>query len=277
MAASVPVSAELPFLDIAPKAVRQGDCAFVIVRPGAAAPTAGECRWLGKTYPLFPIGGDLRAILPVSPDAAPGLRNAVVVLQDSEGQARETSLPVTVVRRAFGAQRLRMKQQTSDLYNDPSVEQEAKTIHAALAEISDGQMWQGPFAWPVKGRVSTGFGLARTINGQIQYRHRGLDIAAPAGTKVFAPAGGIVRLVRDDFKLHGQTIVLDHGQGVGSIYLHLSKILVEEGRHVGRGEVIGRVGSTGAATGAHLHWGIYVFGDAVEPRFWINNLPAAGR
>jgi hypothetical protein len=276
MAASVPGSADLPLLDIVPKSVRQGDCAFVIVRPGAVPPAAGECRWLGKTYTLFAAGDGYRAILPVSPDAPTGLRSVVVVLQDGAGESRETSLPVTIIKRAFGVQKLRMSKETSRLYTDPSVEQEGKTIHAALAQVSDEQLWQGPFAWPVSGKVTTGFGLARTINGAIQYRHRGLDISGAAGSPVFAPAAGIVRLVRQDFKLHGKTIVLDHGQGVGSIYLHLSEILVKEGQRVARGELIGRVGATGAATGPHLHWGTYVAGESVDPRFWIN-LPAAGR
>jgi len=268
--------ADLPLLDIAPKSVQQGDCAFVIARPGAIAPTAGQCRWLGKSYKLFASGGGYRTILPVSPDAPTGLQNAVVVLEDSAGETRETSLPVTIVKRAFGVQKLRMKRETSQLYTDPSIEQEGKTIHAALAQVSDEQLWQGLFAWPVRGRVTTGFGLARTINGAIQYRHRGLDISAPAGTWVFAVAAGAVTLVREDFRLHGKTIVLDHGQGVGSLYLHLSEILVREGERVTRGQRIGRVGATGAATGPHLHWGVYVAGQAVDPRFWIH-LPEAGR
>jgi len=276
MAGPVPASADLPLLDIVPKSVRQGDCVFVIVRPGAVAPATGECRWLGKTYTLFAAGDGYRTILPVSPDAPSGLHSAVVVLKDKAGETRETSLPVTIIKRAFGAQKLQMKKETSRLYTDPSAEQEGKTIRAALSQISDEQLWQGPFAWPVKGKVKTSFGVARTINGAIQYRHRGLDLSAPAGTAVFAAAGGVVRLVRADFKLHGKTIVLDHGQGVGSLYLHLSEILVKEGQRVTRGEPIGRVGATGAATGPHLHWGTYVAGEATDPQFWIN-LPPAGR
>lgn len=253
---------------VTPSPARQGDCLLVLVQ--AEESPAPECQWEGKSYPLYRVGDAYRAILPVPPDTPPGPRKLEIVLRDDAGAVTRTTGKVTVVKRAFGVQKLRMKRETSRVYDDPSVKQEAPTIHTGLAQTADEQLWQGPFAWPVKARVSTGFGLARTINGRIQYRHRGLDLAAPAGTKVFAPARGVVRLVRGDFKLHGKTIVLDHGQGVGSVYLHLSEICVIEGQRVNRGERIGKVGMTGAATGPHLHWGVYVSGEAVEPQFWIN-------
>jgi murein DD-endopeptidase MepM/ murein hydrolase activator NlpD len=268
---------DLPALDVQPKSVRQGDCAFVIVRPGAAAPSAGECRWRGKTFSLFEGNGGYRAIVPISPDARAGPQTITVLLRNNTDAVTQTSLSLLVVKRAFGVQKLRMKKETTRLYSDPSVEQEGKTIHAALTKVSSDQLWQGPFVWPCKGRVSTNFGMARSINGRIQYRHKGLDIAAAMGTPVVAANAGVVMLVRPDYRLHGKTIVIDHGQGVGSLYLHLSEILVSEGQRVAQGDLIGRVGATGAATGPHLHWGMYVGGEAVEPQFWISGLPAAGK
>ncbi|UCH34651.1 MAG: M23 family metallopeptidase [Armatimonadota bacterium] len=270
------VSGDLPLLDVAPKSVRQGDWTFVFVRPGAVAPAAGECRWLGKTHSLFPTENGYRAILPVSPDAPTGQQMITVVLQAPGGEARETGLPVTIVKRSFGVQKLTMKRQTSQLYTDPATAQEGKTIRAALSQLSAEQLWHGPFAWPVKGRVSTGFGLARSINGEIQYRHKGLDIAAATGTPVLAPSDGVVRLVRQDYKLHGKTVVVDHGQGLASLYLHLSEILVREGQEISSGQRLGKVGATGVATGPHLHWAVYVAGEPVDPHFWID-VPEEGR
>jgi len=269
-------TADLPRLDVTPKTVRQGDCVFVVVQPGQVAPAAGECKWLGTRYPLFAVPSGYRAILPVPPDTAAGIRFVVVVLTDPAGETRQTELPLTVVKRQFAVQKLRMTQKATRLYTDPAAAQEGKTIHAALTQISDEQLWHGAFAWPYKGRVSTDFGAARSINGRIDYRHNGLDIAAPAGAPVYAPAGGMVKLVRQDYKLHGKTVVIDHGQGVSSLYLHLSQIAVKEGQGVAEGDLIGSVGSTGAATGPHLHWGVYIAGQAVDPRFWIN-LPQVGR
>jgi len=259
----------------APDSVRQGECVFAYARPGGDT-IAGECRWLERVYSLFPAGDGYRAILPVPPAAPTGEQRLVIVLQDRAGNVTETTATVTIVERDFGVQNLRMKKQTSRLYSDPKVAQEGKTIRAALTRSSHGQLWRGRFARPCEGRVSTGFGVARSINGEIRYRHKGLDIAAPAGTPVLAPNAGVATLVRHDYRLHGKTVVLDHGQGVGSLYLHLSEIGVEEGQRVAPGERIGKVGATGAATGAHLHWAVYVDGEAIDPGFWTN-LPAACR
>ena len=126
---------------------------------------------------------------------------------------------------------------------------------------------------PVEGRISTGFGLQRYINGRLSYRHRGLDIAAPEGTPVRAAADGMVSLADDSFVLHGQTVIVDHGHGISSLYLHMSQLAVGDGETVRRGQTIGRVGATGVATGPHLHFAVYAYHEAVDPLFWTQ-LPA---
>ncbi len=260
--------ADAPRIAVAPSPARQGDCVFVFVRP-QAPPAAGECRWAGRAYPLFPVGDGYRAVVPVSPDAPAGPHKLVIVLRDRADKVTQTPCAVTVVKRAFGVQKLSLTPSATRLYTDAEAEQERRTIHNALVRASAEQLWRGAFAWPCRGPVRTGFGVARTINGEIQYRHRGLDIGAAEGTPVVAPADGVVSLVREGYKLHGNTIALDHGQGVSSLYLHLSGICVHEGQRVARGEVIGKVGASGVATGPHLHWAVYVAGQAVEPRFWV--------
>jgi murein DD-endopeptidase MepM/ murein hydrolase activator NlpD len=126
---------------------------------------------------------------------------------------------------------------------------------------------------PSQGQVSTSYGVRRYYNGVFaqDYYHRGVDYAAATGSPVVAPAAGRIALVgrvADGFELHGNTIGIDHGQGVLSIMLHLSRIDVNEGDIVQAGQVIGRVGSTGASTGPHLHWGLYVHGISVDPVPW---------
>jgi murein DD-endopeptidase MepM/ murein hydrolase activator NlpD len=118
--------------------------------------------------------------------------------------------------------------------------------------------------------VSTSFGLERYVNGHFSYRHRGVDLACPEGTPVKAAAAGTVSLADDSFLLHGKTIILDHGQGVSTIYLHLSAIDVREGDDVTAGQVIGRVGATGVATGPHLHFAVYAYHEPVDPFFWTD-------
>ncbi|WP_434025784.1 M23 family metallopeptidase [[Pseudomonas] boreopolis] len=123
-----------------------------------------------------------------------------------------------------------------------------------------------PFIWPVRGRISGRFGNARVYNGQAAGSgHSGMDIAAPAGTPVKAPAAGVVTFAAPDLYLTGGTLLLDHGFGVSSNFLHLSRIDVKVGDRVEQGQAIGAVGATGRATGPHLHWGMNWFDVRIDP------------
>ncbi|MEC9022376.1 MAG: M23 family metallopeptidase [Pseudomonadota bacterium] len=112
------------------------------------------------------------------------------------------------------------------------------------------------FSWPVKGRISGVFGSQRILNGVPRSPHYGLDIAAPEGTPVLAASSGVISLAHENMFFTGKTILIDHGFGVSTIYVHLSEISVEVGQNVERGQLVGRVGMTGRATGPHLHWGL---------------------
>jgi len=130
--------------------------------------------------------------------------------------------------------------------------------------------WEGDgfisgFIQPTEGRISSRFGGQRVYNGEPRTPHYGVDIAAPTGTPVLAPAGGIVRLADEDMYFEGGLIFIDHGQGFNSAYLHLSDVLVEEGDLVEQGQLIGHVGSTGRSTGPHLCWRIRWHGRNVDP------------
>ena len=125
---------------------------------------------------------------------------------------------------------------------------------------------------PVEGRISTEFGMQRHINGRLAYRHRGIDIAAAKGTPVRAAADGVVSLADDSFLLHGETVIIDHGHAVSTLYIHLSEIHVTAGEDVKQGQIIGLVGATGVATGPHLHFGSYAYHEAVDPLFWMGLL-----
>lgn len=129
------------------------------------------------------------------------------------------------------------------------------------------------FRWPVHGRISGVFGSQRILNGQARRPHAGTDIAAPAGTLVVAPASGRVSLVHQDMYYTGKTVMLDHGQGVSSIYIHMSEIAVRDGQHVAQGEAIGKVGMTGRATGPHLHWGVTWLNVKLDPALLVGPMP----
>jgi len=122
------------------------------------------------------------------------------------------------------------------------------------------------FTWPAKGRISGVYGSQRVLNGEPRRPHFGLDIAAPEGSDVYAPADGLITMAHPDLYFSGGTIILDHGQGLSSSFLHMSKILVEAGTFVKQGELIGRVGSTGRASGPHLDWRMNWLDRRVNPQ-----------
>ena len=131
----------------------------------------------------------------------------------------------------------------------------------------------GSFRWPVKGRISGVYGSQRILNGEPRRPHYGIDIAAPKGTKVVAPAAGVVTLVHRDMYFSGGTMIVDHGHGLSSAFLHLSRILVKKGQRVKQGQAIAEVGSTGRSTGPHLDWRINLFGRRLDPAFLVGPMP----
>ncbi len=131
-----------------------------------------------------------------------------------------------------------------------------------------------PFIWPVTGRISGVFGSQRILNGTPKSPHYGVDVAVPIGTKVVAPAGGIVSLAERDLYFTGGTVIIDHGHGLQSILVHLSKLLVKPGEMVTQGQLVAESGMTGRATGPHLHWGLYWFDEHVDAQKFTGPMPA---
>lgn len=134
----------------------------------------------------------------------------------------------------------------------------------AVKVASDG--WRQEFVWPLRGRISGRFGSQRIYNGSPGSYHSGLDIAMPTGTLFVAPADGVVVLAaKEAFTLEGHLLMIDHGMGLNSAFLHCSELLVEEGQIVRQGQPIGKVGATGRASGPHLHWGMKWNAARVDP------------
>jgi murein DD-endopeptidase MepM/ murein hydrolase activator NlpD len=125
------------------------------------------------------------------------------------------------------------------------------------------------FRWPVEGKITGVYGSQRVLNGKPRRPHFGVDIAAPVGTAVLAPADGIVTLVYPHMYFSGGTVILDHGHGLSSSFLHLSKIHVTKGQSVSRGDIIAEVGATGRVTGAHLDWRINLFQVRLDPQLLV--------
>ena len=145
------------------------------------------------------------------------------------------------------------------------IAREQAAVTAARTRDDNRTDFATAFIWPVQGRISGRFGNARVYNGQPGSGHSGMDIAAPTGTPVKAPAGGVVTFADADLYLTGGTVVLDHGFGISSNFLHLSRIDIKVGDRVEQGQVIAAVGSTGRSTGPHLHWGMNWFDVRIDP------------
>ena len=175
--------------------------------------------------------------------------------------------PFTVTKKAYPVQRLTLAD--DKMVNPPAedlarIERETKLMNEQYARFTDLAASPFPMMLPAVGPVSSNFGLRRILNGQPRNPHAGLDVAAPLGAKVVAPANGTISLT-GSFYFNGNTVFIDHGEGLLSMMCHLSKIEVHDGDTVTKGQEIGRVGATGRATGPHLHWSVSLNGDRVDP------------
>jgi murein DD-endopeptidase MepM/ murein hydrolase activator NlpD len=222
---------------------------------------------------LLREGDAYTVVLPVSLKTRPGKTHAVLYWKYLDGGMGQLGLPLEVRSREFSVQHLKLSRSQESKYSAPETKRERELIGAALDLVGAERLWGGSFTKPVEGRISTEFGLQRYVNGNFSYRHRGVDLACPEGTPVKAAASGLVSLADDSFLLHGKTVILDHGQGVSSLYIHLSGIAVAPEERVEQGQVVGYVGSTGVATGPHLHFAVYVHHEAVDPFYWTDLPP----
>jgi hypothetical protein len=216
-------------------------------------------------------GAEPVAIIGIPLGAEPGTHH--VVIDASTGSYRHS---FTVVDKAYPEQHITIANQrmvTPATHDLDRIGREAARMRAQYkhfeppAERLPEQVQQSPFPLllPVQGRVSSEFGLRRFYNGEARRPHSGLDIAAAEGTPIVASAAGLVSLT-GDFYFNGNTVFLDHGSGLITMGCHMSKIEVAQGARVSRGQLIGRVGATGRATGPHLHWSVYLNAERVDPR-----------
>lgn len=184
--------------------------------------------------------------------------------------------PIGVKQRDYKIQRidgLPKKKVTPDPEAIKRIKADNAKIKAVRKLDTDFPFFAASFRWPVTGRISGVFGSQRILNGKPRSPHNGVDIAAPTGTPIVAMTDGIIALVHPDMFYTGQTVMIDHGHGLTSVYVHMSKTYVKEGQKVLKGDVIGEVGMTGRATGPHLHWGVSLFGTHLDPALLVGPMP----
>ncbi|MBM4125451.1 MAG: M23 family metallopeptidase, partial [Nitrospira sp.] len=240
---------------------------------GAAAETSG--RFLGRRIPFFLDRSEYVGLVGIDMQDAPGTHELAVEVPGPSGN-RQLSYNVLVIKEKYPVQHLTLPKDKVDLDEESliRVKTEQEQVRSILEKESKDRLWGGSFIEPVNGAVSGAFGRVRVINGQSRNPHNGEDIAAPLGTDVVAMNDGVARLTVDHF-FSGKGVFLDHGMGLYSMYFHLSEVVVEDGAAVKRGQVIGKVGASGRATGPHLHWGVRLNGARVNP-YALVRLPLDG-
>ncbi len=252
-----PAAADL--LRLTPPAVRPGGVAVLrLTRPGVLLGLAVG----GRPVPALDLA---EALIGVDLDEPPGPLPLTVDVEES-GRLLRLERRLEVREPDYPVQRLTLPRRFTEL--------DAATLGRVAAEraVLDGlwgrqspRAWRGPFRPPLApGRAGSGFGARRIINGEPRAAHAGLDAAAPAGTPVLAANAGEVALVADHF-FSGTSVVLDHGGALFTMYFHLQAAEVQPGQRVQRGQLIGRVGRSGRASGPHLHWGVRLHGARVDP------------
>ncbi|HET6371338.1 MAG TPA: M23 family metallopeptidase [Nitrospiria bacterium] len=246
--------------------VKQGDV-FLLAADAPDGTTEVRGAFHGKSIPFFKTDDRrFESLIGVDLAEPPShLRVDVDFLKGSE-QLGHRTYSVEVTAANFPTQKLTLPKAMVDLDSKTlkRVKREKKVILAAFDHSADGRLWSGNFVMPVEGKIAGMFGVRRIMNGEPRNPHSGEDIVVPLGTEVHATNRGVVRLIGNYF-FNGNSVILDHGMGLLSMYFHLKKVLVKEGETVERGQVIGLVGATGRATGPHLHWGVRLLDARVNP------------
>lgn len=239
-----------------------GGIAALDLGPAAGPPPVVE--FDGKRVLVMNDGGQWRALVGVPLSAETG--RATVTFADG------IEMPFDVVEHAYAEEHLQVARSYVELSDEDLAryQRERKIIDAALNNWRDVALQNVDLVSPVDGPRSSSFGKRRFFNNEPRNPHSGMDIAVPEGTPIEAPLEGVVTET-GDFYFNGNTVFIDHGQGLISMYCHLSEIGVAKGETVATGDVIGLVGKTGRVTGAHLHFGTYLNGTAVDPALLLGD------
>jgi murein DD-endopeptidase MepM/ murein hydrolase activator NlpD len=239
---------------------------------GAASGVRPVVTYNSRPVAVLEDAGRWVALVGIALSTAPGMQQ--IEWQDCEGP-RTTRFEV--VAKARGEQRITL---ANDKMVNPGpeelarIERETPRIRKALDQFSDTAAVATGFQLPVRAPESSPFGLRRWFNGEERRPHAGLDLAAEAGTPILAPAAGVVIDV-GEFYFNGNTVFIDHGQGLVTMYNHLSRIDAVPGQRVAAGDAIGAVGATGRVTAAHLHFGVTLNGTSVDPKLFLVEPPPA--
>jgi hypothetical protein len=267
VAASSPSSPDFS-LSLEPATVPQGGVVVLRARPLTGhGPRELTVTWKDITAQgVAWKGGELMALVPVKLQQKPGTFPLTVWVTDARGTRHKATVSLTVTPGAFDTDELGVKRS----FTEPNKAQRAQakadqeTFEALWKTLDRPRRWRGPFLLPVDNSLTAKFGTYRTINGHTKSRHMGLDVRGKRGDSILASNDGRVAVARPCF-YSGNTVALDHGNGVVTLYFHMTRMAVKAGQLVKRGQLLGTVGDTGRVTGPHLHWGVKFSSVYVDP------------
>jgi len=255
-----------------PTEIFQGD--IVELRIPGMGLTSVEGRMGKAVVPFFSNGsGDYTAFVGADLEARPGFVTVTVKGMTTTGIQRDSQISLLIKPKAFKKESFSVGAEFDQLSPEvlERIRRDQDEFARAFMTSSPDRLWRGPFVLPVSSEVSSPFGYRRIINGTPRAPHTGVDLRAALGSEVVAANHGRVVLL-GDFFFSGNSLVLDHGAGLYTMYFHLSAFKVEMGAAVRKGEVIGLSGMTGRVTGPHLHWGARINGARVDPFELVNKL-----
>ncbi len=263
---SATLPAPITAVEFVPSRVTQGHTLLLKVRAGEEVSLAGSID--GWSLVFAGAEGEYWALAGFPPWSEPGAHSWSIVATDDEGRAVEVSGFVLVTAAEFPIQYIDLPAEREGLLDPELVQAEWARVKALFVQVTPSKLWRGRFLVPVEGEVSSLFGTRRSYEGgPVASYHMGVDYAAPEGAPVVAANSGRIALA-EELTVRGKTVIIDHGLGVHTGYFHLSGIAVAPGQEVERGALIGYVGSTGLATGAHLHWETRIGEIGVDPTEW---------
>jgi murein DD-endopeptidase MepM/ murein hydrolase activator NlpD len=249
------------------RALQPGEVVSVTVR-GPGSPAKVEGRIFDRTIAFSPNrrGDAWNGLIGIDLETRAGSYTFTLRVTDREGGELVRDYPLTVRSKTFPTRHLTVEEKfvTPPEEVQSRIAGEAKRVGAVLAAVTPERYWTGSFLRPVPGPVISAFGKRNIMNGKPRSPHSGTDFQAASGTPIKAPNAGAVVLSADLY-FSGNTVILDHGQGLFSYFAHLSRFSCQEGDRVARGGVVGLVGATGRVTGPHLHWTVRLGGARVDP------------
>ena len=228
---------------------------------------SSSVRYNGKRVMTTREADSQLAIIGLALGAEPGTHH----LEGRTRQGKPLRIAFEVRDKAYETQHITIKDKRKvnpEKRDMERITREQTKIRSALRHWSDSDSVGLQFLKPVQGHYSSPFGLRRFFNEQPRKPHSGIDIAAPEGTPIMAPSAGTV-IDTGHYFFNGNTVFIDHGQGLVTMFCHMSRIDVEPGQQVAMGEVIGQVGMTGRVTGPHLHWGVSLNDARVDPMLFM--------